>query len=375
MHIALAIMNYYEHGVTRRDFKQLATELHSRGHQLTIYYRTWRAEKHIRAEYIQISTHRFSTVGNLRSFGRQVRAHIRKNPVDCFITFSRIPGADIYYLGEHSCSDSIKKHYGLFSYLNFNYLAVRSLEKELFVRSKKTLIFALTRMQIDRIKASFHVPESRFELLPVGISKSITPVGAIRKTEVRRWVRDELGFKHNEIFLLQFGPGFRSKGVDRSIAALGNLPDADLANVRLVVSGSGSIAKMDALARSLQVRNNVMFIGDREREINLLLAADVLIHPARNASLDSVPLEALACGLPVVCAGDYGFADMISANGGIVLPQPFSCTEFARVLRVLINTPEKLAEMRQAAEAFEPQSLYRRISYVADRIEEFGKNA
>ena len=373
MRIALAIMNYYEHGITRRDFKRLAEELCRRGHQLTIYYRSWRAEKHIRAEYVQITTHRFSTVGRLRSFGRQVRALIKKNPVDCFVSFSRIPGADIYYLGEHSCSDSLRRHYGWLRIFNPNYLAVRSLEKDLFVRSKKTRIFALTKMQIERVMKSFDIPESRFDLLPVGVSKHLIPADNVARSELRHRVRQKLNIGDNEFFLLQFGPGFRSKGVDRSIAALGNFQDDELFNTRLVVSGSGSVAKMDALARSLQVRNNVMFIGDRERESNLLVAADILVHPARNASLDSIPLEALAAGLPVVCSGDYGFAEFISENGGIVLPQPFSCLEFSRVLRVLVKTPEKVAEMRQAAEAFDPASLDKRIPYVADRIEEFCK--
>ena len=130
---------------------------------------------------------------------------------------------------------------------------------------------------------------------------------------------------------------------------------------------------MDSLARRLRIRDRVYFSNEREKETELLAAADLLIHPARNAATDSVPLEALSFGLPVIASGDYGFADLICANGGMALGTPFSCRELVRMLRLLIDTPEKLEEMRNAANAFDSRLLIRRIPRAADLIEELAR--
>ncbi len=372
MKIALAIMNYYEHGVTRRDFKQLAMELRRRGHSLTIYYRHSSSDIAFAEHLYKIKTHAFTTVGKLRSFARQVRKRLKHHPVDCFITFSRLPGADIYYLGEHSCSDALHRRYGFWRFFIPSYLRVRCLERQLFCKSN-TQIFTLTQLQIDRLIESFGASKERFVLLPPGIPPGFVRPEEAERAAKRQEVRERIGIAEDELMAIQLGPGFHAKGVDRTLAALSTLPDGELKKIKLVVGGSGSVARMDSLARRLRIRDRVYFSSDREKETDLLAAADLLIHPARNAAVDSVPLEALAFGVPVICAGDYGFADLICANGGMALPTPFSCRDLSRMIRLLVNTPEKLREMKDAAMAFDDQTLHQRIPRAADLIEEFAK--
>jgi UDP-glucose:(heptosyl)LPS alpha-1,3-glucosyltransferase len=65
----------------------------------------------------------------------------------------------------------------------------------------------------------------------------------------------------------------------------------------------------------------------------LLLAADLLVHPARSEAAGMVLLEALVAGLPVVVSGVCGYAGHIAAAGaGIVLPEPFSEVGFDKAL-------------------------------------------
>ncbi len=362
-------MKYYEHGVTRRDFKQLVNELTDRGHEVVIYYRSKTSDLSMQAKYVKIKTHAFTTAGHLRSFGRQIRKALKKDPVDCFVTFSRVPGADVYYLGEHSSTDAIRRKYGFWRWFVPGFFSIRALEKQLFSGSKNTKIFALTASQIERLTRNFKMDPDRFIQLPPGIPYAFKRPSEAQREEIRAGVREKLNIKENEMMVLQIGPGFHAKGVDRTLAALAALPEDELANIKLVVGGSGSVSKMDSLARHLRIRSKVYFSGSREKETELLAAADMLVHPARNASTDSVPLEALAFGVPAICSGDYGFCDLITANGGMALPVPFSCRDFSRMLRLIINTPEKLAEMREAALEFDPESLYRRIPFAADMIE------
>ncbi|WP_308375756.1 glycosyltransferase [Streptomyces sp. MMS20-AI2-20] len=104
-----------------------------------------------------------------------------------------------------------------------------------------------------------------------------------------------------------------------SVAALALLPGTEL----LVAAGrprSGwtttrRCSRLRALARDAGVADRVRFLGgvDAERVPALLRSADVVLCPADYEPFGIVPLEAMACGRPVVASAVGGQLDTVAA--------------------------------------------------------------
>ena len=69
----------------------------------------------------------------------------------------------------------------------------------------------------------YGTPAERFHLLPPGISPDRrAPLNA---EQIRADFRNEFGLTEDDLLLVQIGSGFKTKGLDRSLRALANLPE------------------------------------------------------------------------------------------------------------------------------------------------------
>jgi starch synthase len=135
---------------------------------------------------------------------------------------------------------------------------------------------------------------------------------------------------------------FRRKGLDVLLAAWRRVraerPHSDL---RLFLIGTGHDA--GELRVGLKGARGVCWIDeyvtDRARLRLYLHAADVYAFPSRHEGFAVAPLEAMACGLPVVAADAPGVPDLLEggeAAGGLVVPRGDACA-FASALARLID--------------------------------------
>jgi starch synthase len=80
------------------------------------------------------------------------------------------------------------------------------------------------------------------------------------------------------------------------------------------------------------------FVQDRTAIRRYLSAADVYVFPSRHEGFPVAPIEAMACGLPLVAADAQGIPDILEggeASGGLMVPRG-NATELALALgRVL----------------------------------------
>jgi glycosyltransferase involved in cell wall biosynthesis len=111
--------------------------------------------------------------------------------------------------------------------------------------------------------------------------------------------------------LLFAGRMARSKGVDTVIRALPLLPD----EARLTIAGRGDprlIEELRSLATSLGVADRVHWTeADRAQLRGLYAESDVLVFPARwKEPFGLVPVEAMACGTPVIATGTGGSGEI-----------------------------------------------------------------
>jgi glycosyltransferase involved in cell wall biosynthesis len=112
--------------------------------------------------------------------------------------------------------------------------------------------------------------------------------------------------------LLYVGRYDPRKGIEAVVRALAELPAA----TTLEVQGTGDPAerdRLDALARSLKVSDRVTFGAvDRTALVDRYRSADALVFPSEwEEPFGLVPLEAMACGTPVIATGVGGSGEFL----------------------------------------------------------------
>jgi glycosyltransferase involved in cell wall biosynthesis len=144
------------------------------------------------------------------------------------------------------------------------------------------------------------------------------------------------------------------KGLADAITALAEVPGAELH-----VAGGPAASALDAdpearrlraLAERLGVADRVVLRGRVEREAMpaLLRSADAVVCVPWYEPFGIVPLEAMACGVPVVASAVGGQTDsVVHGVTGVHVP-PRDPSALAAALRSLLADPERRAELGQA---------------------------
>ena len=370
MNIVFAIFKYFPHGGLQRDMMRIAEALLRRGDRVTVFCHIWDDDSPIPEglEVRKLPARGLSNHARAENFIRKLGEVLKTTPHDRFIAFNRMPGADFYFAADNPFYQTAIRNVGkLGSRFLPRYRTFIAEERSVFSPGSRTVILHLTRRQKEEYMNIYHTPEERFRLLPPGIPPDRKrPADADERRDRKR---GELGIGEDETLLLQVGSGFRTKGVDRSIAAFAALPEEFRERTRLLVAGRGREKPLLKLARRLGVDDRVRLLGARDDVPDLLLAADLLVHPARNEAAGAVLTEALAAGLPVLCSGNCGFADYVEESGGLVLPLPFSQRALNKTLLFALSTPEKLEDMRQNAIGYGQHADFcRRADVAADLI-------
>jgi glycosyltransferase involved in cell wall biosynthesis len=154
--------------------------------------------------------------------------------------------------------------------------------------------------------------------------------------------------------LLAVGRLVPRKGVDDAITAMQWVPDAEL-----VVAGGPDVAELDQDPEAVRLMEWAQCLGvaDRVKFIGRVPHADLPMH-LRGADLvvclpwyepfGLVPLEAMACGVPVVGSAVGGLLDtVIDGVTGVLLP-PREPRVAADAIAALLHNPEQRARYGQA---------------------------
>jgi glycosyltransferase involved in cell wall biosynthesis len=149
--------------------------------------------------------------------------------------------------------------------------------------------------------------------------------------------------------LLVLGRLVTRKGVGNVVEALADLPDAQLVvaggPAPDVMDGDPAVQRLRALAERFGVSDRVRFLGGVARpEVPALIRdSDVVVAVPWYEPFGIVPLEAMACGRPVVAAAVGGMLDTVvpGVTGEHVAPRDPAA--LAATLRGLLDDPERRA--------------------------------
>lgn len=344
MDLLFAIYRYFPYGGLQKDFLRMISAAREKGHRVKILAAVWEGEKPegLDVEILKVSG--FTNHGKMASFGKAVRKRRKDFPGSTLFVFNRFGGGDYYYAGDNCLAERLrKKHSPLIWKLFPRYKAILEREKEVFAPGLPTKIFYIVERQKEEYKSCYGTEEERFLYLPPGIDeRCILPENA---PEIRQKKRKALGIKEEEKLLLLVGAFLKGKGADRVLKSVAGLPPEIQENVRIFLAGSSGEKEMRKLARELSLEEKVIFGGARKDVPELLLAADLMVHPAREEATGTVLAEALAMGLPLISSGECGFSPLVKECGGLALPDPFRQEDLNKALGDLLSG-KKLEEMK-----------------------------
>ena len=151
--------------------------------------------------------------------------------------------------------------------------------------------------------------------------------------------------------LLSVGRLVPRKGYDTTIEALTFLPDTEL----LIAGGADATPEPEhdrliGFAEKLGVADRVRLIGQVARADMpaLLRSADLVVCSPWYEPFGIVPLEAMACGVPVVASAVGGMLDtVVDGVTGAHVP-PRDPAALAEVLSALLESPSRRAELARA---------------------------
>ena len=161
------------------------------------------------------------------------------------------------------------------------------------------------------------------------------------------------------------------KGLDVLLDAWGLVcaerPDRDLL-LLLVGQGRNTGELRRRVEGDHRVRWIDRYVHDRDELKVYVCAADVYTLPSRHEGFAIAPLEAMACGLPVVAADASGVADLLGDGeeaGGVVVPRE-DPVALAKALQRLLDDPALARQLgsqarRRAQEEFSLAVVGRRL--------------
>jgi UDP-glucose:(heptosyl)LPS alpha-1,3-glucosyltransferase len=333
--LAFALFKYFPFGGLQQDMLRIAMAAIDRGHSVKVFCGEWQGDIPALIEVVNVPMTGSSNASKDASFVAGLTTSLKQHEIDLLVGFNRMPRLDVYYAAD-SCFAA--KVYELRSWISRflpRYKHHLYYEKSVFGSASNTHALLISKPEKEVFKQYYQTPDKRLHLLPPGIRRD--RVANQKSAELGRAKRAQLGIADDEKLLLMVGSGFRTKGLDRAIIALGNLPEADKTRVKFCVAGQDKSERFIRLIKKMNVENNITFLGGRDDIPELLLAADLLIHPAYRENTGTALLEAMVAGLPVVATDVCGYASYISEfDMGIVLSSPFQQTELNHAMLKLL---------------------------------------
>lgn len=351
MNLAFALFKYFPFGGLQRDMMRMAEKAVARGHQVTVFVSEWK-DAPLPAETSGLSvrflkTRALTNHGAMKDFERRFQEEVRLLPgrFDLTVAFNRIAGCDFYFAADNCLAAELpKKHSRLSLRFHPRYRVFLQMESAIFSPRSETRILYIAPRQKTDYSACYGTQEQRFFLLPPGMNPACRRPETVAAAEsLRVSKRAELGLSQNDLALLLLASNFDLKGGDRVIRALASLPPGWKDRCVLCLAGPGSVKRCMALASALGVSEKIRVLGGRNDVPELLLASDLMVHPAREESAGSVLVEGIASGLPVLCSGECGFSPYVRESGGTVLSEPFSQQELNEQLKSMLPRLEEIS--------------------------------
>lgn len=370
MRFLVAIYRCDPFGGLQRDTIRLIQELADRGHDVVVFTARWDGPPPPAGVSLEHTPVRRFAANHTRmvKFAEAFRRRLERKDFDVSVAMSRIPGADFYFAADVCMKLYWSKIHSPFV-LKFNprYVAYLRLEHDVAAPPSKTRIACIVPGQLRDYAEAYGTPRDRMFLLPPGMNPACMRPPEPEAEAIRARIREQLGAAPGDVAVLHVSNSVFNKGTDRTIAALGALPDNLKRSVRLWIVGKLGekelLPAIEAAGLSAQTR----ILGQADGVSEFMFGADLFLHPARNEATGTTLIEAIAAGLPVLTTDACGFSTYVRDATGTVLDGPYSQEATVRMLEDMIPRLDELKKQTTAYAA--TQDFCSRARVFADILE------
>ena len=190
-------------------------------------------------------------------------------------------------------------------------------------------LITINKEDYELAKTKFNAKEVRY-VPGVGIDLSRFENLQVDREAKRR----EMGVPDDAFLLLSVGELNENKNHQIIIRALAKLNNPQ---VHYAIAGVGDKKEnLLTLANELGVYDQLHLLEYRKDVVELYKSSEVFVFPSFREGLSVALMEAMACGLPVVCSKIRGNTDLIDERGGVLF-DPTSPEECHKSVLAILN--------------------------------------
>jgi UDP-glucose:(heptosyl)LPS alpha-1,3-glucosyltransferase len=223
------------------------------------------------------------------------------------------------------------------------YRLVIALERHLYTRPRAQLILIARKTAADLDR--FYGAHDDLPVVYMGLDHAVfNPQARLARRDA---ARKELGIPDAQFAFLLVGNDWLKKGLFTLLEAMPLLADLPVA---LYVAGSDETRPYDAPIARLELAGRVRFLPSRGDVAFYYAAADAYVGPSLEDTFAQPPMEAMACGLPVITTSTNGTAEIMTDGvDGLILENPNDWRALAAQMREVCEDSDLRARLAEQA--------------------------
>jgi UDP-glucose:(heptosyl)LPS alpha-1,3-glucosyltransferase len=223
------------------------------------------------------------------------------------------------------------------------YRLIIALERHLYTRPRAQLILIARKTAADLDR--FYGAHDDLPVVYMGLDHTIfNPQARLARRDA---ARKELGIPNDQFAFLLVGNDWLKKGLFTLLEALPLLADLPVA---LYVAGSDETRPYDAPIERSKLAARVRFLPSRGDVAFYYAAADAYVGPSLEDTFAQPPMEAMACGLPVITTSTNGTAEIMTDGvDGLILQDPNDSRTLAAQMRAVCEDAGLRARLSERA--------------------------
>ena len=225
------------------------------------------------------------------------------------------------------------RNWPLILHRSLYYRLISRLENRIY-RKPAVALAAVSRLTAGEITSHF----GRSDVTVIPNAVDVSRFNLNERLRRRASSREALKFSEQDFVLLLVGNDWKKKGLPTLLNAAAELPEFA---PRVLVAGRDNRAPFLAQIRSLNLEGRVCFEESSPDVMQFYAAADVYAGPSLHDSFALPPIEAMACGLPVITSVSNGGSQIITEGfDGFILNNPGDSAALAQLVRQLYQHPD-----------------------------------
>ena len=189
-------------------------------------------------------------------------------------------------------------------------------KRENDIKESTFIIASSVHTKKDIIK-NYHIPENKIKVVYLGVDEIYKPI----KISEKELIRKKLKLPQN--FILYLGNVHPRKNITGLLETFALYKKKFRTNYKLVIAGPIDKSyknKLDKIIFDCNILNDVIFTGyiKEEDKVYYYNLADLFLFLPHYEGFGLPPLEAMACGCPVVTSDNSSLTEIIGNNGILI---------------------------------------------------------